>query len=68
MKERFTEREPKARGRRKGGIQGIKSVIRGNIKNLEISCPHTLYRKARSRDGFGKKKKVTSIITKESDF
>ena len=68
VKERFTEREPNARGKTKGGIQGIKSVIRGNIKNLEITCPHILYKGTRSCDGFGKRKKVTYIITKDSDF
>lgn len=68
VKERFTEKEPSARGKKRGGIQGIKSVIRGNIKNIEITCPHTLYKKTRSCDGFGKRKKITSIMTPESDF
>ena len=68
VKERFTEREPRARGIKKGGVQGIKSVIRGNIKNMKITCPHILYKRTRSCDGFGKRKKIISIITQESDF
>jgi hypothetical protein len=68
VRERFTEKEPKARGKTKGGIQGIKSAIRGNIKNIKFSCPHILYKRSRSCDGFGKRKKVSSIITKESDL
>jgi hypothetical protein len=68
VKERFTEKEPNVRGKKKIGVQGIKSVIRGNIKNLEITCPHILYKRTRSCDGFGKRKKISSIITKEPDF
>ena len=68
VKERFTEKEPNVRGKKNGGVQGIKSVIRGNIKNVEITCPHTLFKRTRSCDGFGKRKKINSIITKEPDF
>ena len=68
VRERFTEREPNARGKTKGSDQGIKSAIRGNIRNVEITNPHFLYTKTRSCDGFGKRRKLTSIITKESDF
>ena len=68
VKERFTEKEPIARGKKKGGIQGIKSVIRGNIKNIEITCPHILYKRTHSCDGFGKRKTIHYIITLESDF
>lgn len=53
LRERFTEREPKAKGKKKGGIQGIKSIIRGNITEIEITNPHTLSKYIRSCDGFG---------------
>ena len=68
LKERFTEREPNARGKKKGKDQGIKSVVRGNLTKLVIDCPHTLSEKTRSCDGFGNRRKKTSIVMKEADF
>ena len=68
VRERFTEREPKARGKKIGGEQGVKSAIRGNINNFEITSAHILNRHTRSCNGFGKRKKVKSVITTESDF
>ena len=68
VKERFTEREAKTRGKKSGGSQGIKSVIRGNINNFVITDVHILNRHTRSCNGFGKRKKVKNIITTESDF
>ena len=68
VKERFTEKQASARGKKKGGPQGIKSVIRGNINNIEITNPHTLSKHTRSCDGFGKTKKIRNIFTLESDF
>jgi len=68
VRERFTEREPKARGKKIGGEQGVKSVIRGNINNFEITSAHILNRHTRSCDGFGRRKKVKGVITTESDF
>ena len=35
VRERFTEKQASARGKKKGGPQGIKYVIRGNINNIE---------------------------------
>lgn len=54
--------------KKKGGVQGIKSVIKGNIKNVEITCQHILYKRTRSCDGLGKRIKINFIITKEPDF
>ena len=68
LRERFTEREPIAKGKKTGGRPGIKSVIRGSINNFEITCVHILNRHTRSCDGFGKRKKVKNIITIKSDF
>jgi hypothetical protein len=68
VRERFTEREPNAQGKTRGKDQGIKSVIRGNLDNIIIDCPHTLSENTKSCDGFGRRRKKTSIVTKESDF
>ena len=68
LKERFTEREPNARGKKQGGRQGIKSVIRGNINNMNITCPHVLSKHTRSCNGFGKRRKVIDIVTMDADF
>ena len=68
VRERFTEKQLYARGKKRGGEQGIKSVLRGNIKNLKITCPHALSANTRSCDGFGKPQKISGISTKYSDF
>ena len=68
LKQRFTERERKARGVKRGDWNGIKSILRGHISNLKIKCVHTLNHKLRSCDGFGKIKPIDGIITKDADF
>jgi hypothetical protein len=68
LKERFIERERRSRGKKKGGIMGIKSILRGHIPNITIQCVHTLNHKLKSCDGFGHPKEVIGIITKNSDF
>ena len=65
--QRFPEREERARNKKIGGIQGIKSIIRGNIK-IKIICPHILSPKLISCDGFGNIKKIDNIVTNISDF
>ena len=66
--ERFPEWEPNAKGKKIGGNQGIKSILRGRLRNIKIICPHTLSPKPRNCDGFGNLKNITGIITKISDF
>ena len=39
---RFPEREDKARGKKTGGLSTIKSIIRGGLKKIKISCIHRL--------------------------
>ena len=68
LKERFTERERKARGLKRGDWNGIKSILRGHISNIKINCVHTLNHKLRSCDGHGKIKPIDGIITKDADF
>ena len=64
---RFPVREEKARNKKIGGYQGIKSIIRGNIK-IKVSCPHMISPKLISCDGFGNIKEKNDIATNISDF
>ena len=68
LAERFTERQPGARGVKIGVSQGIKSIVRGNIKNVRMNNVHILSKKFRLCDGFGNRKKIHGIITTDSDF
>ena len=68
LKERFPEREKKARGVKKGDWNGIKSILRGHIPNIKIECVHTINHKLKSCDGFGNPKKIDRIITRPADF
>ena len=68
LKERFPEREKKARGVKKGDWNGIKSILRGHIPNMKIECVHTINHKLKSCDGFGNPKKIDRIITRPVDF
>ena len=68
VKERFPERESKARGRKNGKItSGIKSILRGGIK-ICINCVHNLFRNIPGCNGFGKYIPNFGIAVKESDF
>ena len=64
---RFPYREKKARGKKIGGIQGIKSIMRGNIE-VDIKDVHILSKKLISCDGFGNIKEIQNIVTNVSDF
>ena len=68
LKERFNEREKKARNNSIGNWNGIKSILRGHIPNIKINCVHTLNHKLKSCDPFGNPKKIDGIITKNADF
>jgi len=67
LAKRFPEREPKARGQKKGGIQGIKSILKGNILT-NITDVHILSKNLTSCDGFGNIKVIQNIVTNISDF
>ena len=67
LAERFPYREMRARGKKIGGTQGIKSMIRGNI-NIDIEDAHVLSSKVQSCDGFGNYKDIQTIVTNVSDF
>ena len=68
LQERFTEKEPEARNKKTGGIQEIKSIIRGHNSLTNIHCLHKIDRKLRSCDGFGNRKKAIGITTPISDY
>ena len=68
LKERFPEREEKARNRDFGGSLQVKSILRGHIPNITINCIHTLNRKLYTCNGFGEKQKPFGIRTRKSDF
>ena len=56
-----------ARGKTKGGPQGIKSILRGNI-DVKIYDIHLLNKNLISCDGFGHIKDSNNIVTNVSDF
>ena len=68
LKERFPEREKKARGAKNGTSNGIKSILKGHIPRIEINCIHTLNHNLKSCDGFGNRTKILGISCEISDF
>ena len=66
LKDRFPEIDKRWRGKKIGGAEGIKSILRGNL-DFKIHNIHVLNSSLRSCDGFGNIKKVHGIITDESD-
>lgn len=66
LADRFPLTDKRWNGKKLGGSEGIKSILKGNI-DLEITNAHTLNSKLISCDGFGKIRKDIGIITNESD-
>ena len=66
LQDRFPEKEKKWKNQKFGGIEGIKSILRGNI-NITIKNPHYLNPELISCDGFGRIKEVLGIETNDSD-
>ena len=66
LQERFPVKERKWKGKKLGGLEAIKSIIRGNI-DVKISNIHYINDSLISCDGFGRIRKVYGIYTKESD-
>ena len=64
--ERFPEKEKKWENIKKGGLEGVKSILKGNI-DVEINDVHTLNNKLISCNGFGKIKNSRYFMTDESD-
>ena len=68
LKERFPEREIKARGKKKGTGSTIKSILRGHIPGIKINSVHTLNNNLKNCDGFGNPIKIVGISCLKSDF
>ena len=65
--ERFTEREPKVRYNRSRKA-GIKTIIKGHLKNIKIECQHRITFKFNSCDGYGNIKILNGIETEDADY
>ena len=68
LKQRFREKEKKARGKKEGIMQQVKSIIRGNISNLKIQNTHYLSNKLKNCNGFGKRQKLFGFKAPKADF
>ena len=68
LKERFPEKERKARGVKNGTSNGIKSILKGHIPRINFYCVHTINHNLKNCDGFGKPAKIIDIVSETSDF
>ena len=66
LKERFPVKERRWKNRKLGGLECIKSILKGNI-DVKINNIHYINRNLTSCDGFGRIKEVQDIFTNESD-
>ena len=66
LSERFSQKDKKWKDIKIGGIEGIKSILKGNI-DIVIDDVHVLNSTLISCDGFGKYKEILNIVTNESD-
>ena len=64
---RFFEKEPKVRYN-KSRKAGIKTIIKGHLKNIKVECQHRISLKFQSCDGFGNIKKLNGIETEDADY
>lgn len=68
LKERFFEKEYKAKKNITNTTQGIKSILKGHIPRIKINCVHILNSKLKNCDGFGNFVQINGIITSQPDF
>ena len=68
LKERFPDILPSLRGKKRDGLAGIKTILRGHIPNIKINCIHSINPKLKSCDGFGNPKNHLGILTDNSDL
>ena len=66
LAERFPETDKRWKGIKFGGVEGIKSILKGNI-NIKVRNPHILNANLISCDAFGNIKKVQGLSTNNSD-
>ena len=64
LKERFPEMEANVKNKNKDAKEVYKSIIKGNIHNIKIICPHILSTKPKNCDGFGKKMNISLMMNK----
>ena len=68
LKERFTQKEKKALGKKEGIKQQVKSIMRGNISNITINNSHYLSRQLKNCNGFGKPQILFGLKAPIADF
>ena len=68
LKERFPIKEPKARGKKTGGIAPVKPLVRGKIPNLFVQSIHFGTNRYNMCDGFGNKSNLNRVFTNKTDF
>lgn len=66
LQERFPVKERKWKNKKLGGLEAIKSIIKGNI-DVQITNIHYINTRLISCDGFGRIREVQDIFTNESD-
>ena len=66
--ERFTEKGKNSRMGKKNPICFIKTIIRGHLKNINITNNHYLSNKIKGCNGFGKKNTSKKIESLEPDY
>ena len=68
LKERFPEVSKRARGKKVGSFEGIKTIIRGYIPGIKIDCIHRLNTKILPCNGFGRETKPLGIVSEVADY
>ena len=68
LKERFPDILPSLKGKKRDGLAGIKTILRGHIPKIKINCIHTINPKLKSCDGFGNPKNYLGMLTNDSDL
>ena len=68
LAERFPEREKKSKGKKRGGKEWIKTILRGHNPNITINNAHSLFKRLISCNGFGKKMRYYKNYALISDY
>ena len=66
LRQRFPEKDKRWRNLKLGGLDVIKSILKGNI-DVELQNIHYINSNLTSCDGFGRVKQVQDIFTNDSD-
>ena len=68
LAERFPEREKKSKGKKIGGKEWIKTILRGHNPSITINNAHSLFKRSISCNGFGKKMRYYKNYAFVSDY